>query len=81
MGDVAIAQGRVTTAETYYQGALAIQRQLYGESKSTVKILMKIGTARQKKGYLRMPSLLLEKLFKLQKNCQMGMLVYSRLIS
>ena len=50
MGDVAIAQGRVTTAETYYQAALAIQRQLYGESKSTVKILMKIGTARQKEG-------------------------------
>jgi len=50
IGDISIAQGKVSNAEDSYFKALKIYRALSGESSNTIDILMKIGSAQQKEG-------------------------------
>ena len=50
LGDVSIAQGRISAAVTYYKTALAYQRKSYGDSTITVNILAKLGLGLQDEG-------------------------------
>ncbi len=51
LGDISIAQGRISAAVTYYKNALAFQRKTYGDSKLTVNILTKLALGYQDEGF------------------------------
>lgn len=51
LGDVSLAQGRISAAVTYYKTALAYQRKSYGDSNITVNILAKLGLGLQDEGF------------------------------
>ena len=50
LGEVSVAQGRLSAAETYFNSALAIRRQLFGDGPSTLPVLTALGRAYQSEG-------------------------------
>ncbi|NDG38932.1 MAG: tetratricopeptide repeat protein [Betaproteobacteria bacterium] len=45
-----VAQGRLSAAETYFNAALAIRRQVFGDGASTLPVLTALGRAYQSEG-------------------------------
>jgi len=50
LGEVSIAQGRLSAAETYFNTALAIRKQAFGEGIPTIGVLTSLGRAYQQEG-------------------------------
>jgi len=50
LGEVSIVQGRLSAAETYFNTALAIRKQTFGEGIPTISILTSLGRAYQQEG-------------------------------
>jgi len=50
LGEISIAQGRLSAAETYFNTALAIRKQVFGEGVSTIPVLAALGKAYQSEG-------------------------------
>ena len=50
LGEVTVAQGRLSAAETYFNAALAIRRQVFGDGASTLPVLTALGRAYQSEG-------------------------------
>ena len=50
LGEVSIAQGRVSAAETYFGTALAIRKEMFGEGVPTIAVQSSLGRAYQKEG-------------------------------
>ncbi len=50
LGEINIAQGRLSAAETYFNSALAIRRQVFGDGVATLPILAALGKAYQSEG-------------------------------
>ena len=50
LGEVSVAQGRLSAAETYFNAALAIRRQAFGDSAPTIQVLAALGRAYQREG-------------------------------
>ena len=50
LGDISLAQQRISAAVKYYKTALIYQRGIFGDSPLTVKILTKLGTGLQDEG-------------------------------
>ena len=50
LGDISLAQQRLSAAVKYYRTALSYQRSIFGDSPLTVKILTKLGTGLQDEG-------------------------------
>ena len=47
IGEISVAQGRLSAAETYLNGALAARKQLFGEGPQTIAVLTQLGKAYQ----------------------------------
>jgi CHAT domain-containing protein len=50
LGEISIAQGRLSAAETYFNAALTIRKQVFGEGVSTIPVLAALGRAYQSEG-------------------------------
>ena len=50
LGEVSIAQGRLSAAETYFASALAIRKQIFGDGPITLPILTALARAYQSEG-------------------------------
>ncbi len=50
LGEVSVAQGRLSAAETYLNGALAARRQIFGDGLQTISVLTQLGRAYQQEG-------------------------------
>ena len=50
LGEVSVAQGRLSASETYFNAALAIRRQVFGDGASTLPVLTALGRAYQSEG-------------------------------
>ena len=50
LGEVSVAQGRLSAAETYFNSALAIRKQEFGDGVSTLPVLTALGRAYQSEG-------------------------------
>lgn len=50
LGEVSAAQGRLSAAETYYNGALVERRRLFGEGRPTIATLAALGAAYSAEG-------------------------------
>lgn len=50
LGEISIAQGRLSAAETYFNAALSIRKQVFGEGLSTIPVLAALGKAYQREG-------------------------------
>ena len=50
LGEISIAQGRLSAAETYFNAALAIRKQIFGEGVATIPVLAALGKAYQSEG-------------------------------
>ena len=51
LGDISLAQQRISAAVKYYKTALKYQRDIFGDSPLTVKILTKLATGLQDEGF------------------------------
>lgn len=47
LGEVSVAQGRLSAAETYLNAALALRRQLFGDGAPSIQVLAALGKAYQ----------------------------------
>jgi CHAT domain-containing protein len=50
LGEISIAQGRLSAAETYFNAALTIRKQVFGEGVATIPVLAALGKAYQAEG-------------------------------
>lgn len=50
LGEISIAQGRLSAAETYLNNAIAIRRSLFGDSPPVIRALATLGRAYQQEG-------------------------------
>ena len=50
LGEVSVAQGRLSAAETYLNGALAARKQIFGEGLQTIAVLTQLGRTYQLEG-------------------------------
>jgi len=50
LGEVSVAQGRLSAAETYLNGALAARKQIFGDGLQTIAVLTQLGKAYQLEG-------------------------------
>ena len=50
LGEISVAQGRLSAAETYFNTALVIRKQMFGDGISTLPVLAALGRAYQSEG-------------------------------
>lgn len=50
MGEISVAQGRLSAAETYLNSALAARRQIFGDGPQTITVLTQLGKTYQAEG-------------------------------
>jgi len=50
LGEVTVAQGRLSAAEAYLNGALAARKQIFGDGLQTIAVLTQLGRAYQQEG-------------------------------
>lgn len=50
LGEISVAQGRLSAAETYLNGALAARKQMFGDGLQTISVLTQLGRAYQQEG-------------------------------
>jgi len=65
LGELSIAQNRLSAAETYFNSALTIRRNVYGEGPMTIPVLAALATAYQREGMNSSAVITYRELFKI----------------
>lgn len=67
LGEISVAQGRLSAAETYLSAALKLRRQLFGDSAPTIRVLTALARAYQHEGMTTSTIVTYREIFKLAR--------------
>lgn len=78
LGEISVAQGRLSAAETYFNSALAIRRQTFGDGPGTLGVLTSLGRAYQTEGLNTSAIITYRDAFKIAKNLNISSEAFTR---
>lgn len=67
LGEISIAQGRLSASETYFTAALKLRRQLFGDGAPTIRVLAALARAYQHEGMSTSTIVTYREMFKLAR--------------
>jgi CHAT domain-containing protein len=78
LGEISVGQGRLSAAETYFNSALAIRRQTFGDGPGTIGVLTALGRAYQQEGLNTSAIITFRDAFKIAKNQNISAEAFTR---
>lgn len=70
LGEISVAQGRLSAAETYLNAALKLRRQLFGDGAPTIQVLAALGRAYQSESMSTSTIVTYREIFKIARQMQ-----------
>lgn len=78
LGEISVAQGRLSAAETYFNSALVIRRQTFGDGPGTLAVLTALGRAYQAEGLNTSSIITYREAFRIAKNINLTTEAFGR---